>query len=210
MRRIQPDDHQRRCDGLLDRDSVICNVDRQLGSSLRLAHLREDLIGIRIGLHVEVHDHGHLPVRGVQRVHVVQIVHAAHLLFDGRCNGLLDGLRIRANVVGLNLHFRRSDARELRHGKGRDGDRADDDHQNGDHHRNDRPVDKEVATWITSPFADAVSTNGLGLTCSAGTDLHGAVGDDTLSGLQAIVDDPQRADSIADLDILDGDFVVDR
>ena len=72
----------------------------KLRGGLRLAHLRQHQVGVRIGLHVEIHDHGHLPVaRRVERVHVVQVVDAAHLLLDRRGHGLLDGLRVGADVV---------------------------------------------------------------------------------------------------------------
>ena len=57
------------------------------------------------------------PLPAVQRVHVVHVVDAAHLLLDGRGHGLLDGLRIGADVGRANLHFRRRDRRELRNGK---------------------------------------------------------------------------------------------
>jgi hypothetical protein len=51
---------------------------------------------------------------GVDRVHVIHLVHAAHLLLDRRGDGLLDGQRIRAGVVRLHLDFRRRDLRILR------------------------------------------------------------------------------------------------
>ena len=48
---------------------------------------------------VEIDDHPHLPVgRGVERVHVVHVVDAAHLLLDGRGHRLLDRLRVRADI----------------------------------------------------------------------------------------------------------------
>ena len=110
VRRIQADQHQRRGQRLLHRDAVAVDLRRKLRCGERLAHLRQDQIGVRIRLHVEIHDQSHLALgRGVQRIHVVHVVHAAHLLFDGRGDGLLDGLRVRARVDGRDLHFRRSD-----------------------------------------------------------------------------------------------------
>ncbi len=55
------------------------------------------------------------PVDGVDRVHVVHVVDAAHLLLDGRGDGLFDGLRVGADVGRLHLHFGRRDRGKLRH-----------------------------------------------------------------------------------------------
>ena len=86
----------------------------------------------------------HLTVAGgVQRIHVVHVVHAAHLLLDGRGHGLLEGLRIGADVGGLDLNFRRRDVGKLRDRQTQDGDRADDHHEDRDHHRDDGTVDEE-------------------------------------------------------------------
>ncbi len=118
LRRKEPHHHERRGDGFLHGDAEVGDVLRKLRGRLRFAHLGEHQIGVGIGLHVEVDDHGHLPVaRGVERVHVVQVVDAAHLLLDGRGDGLLDGLRVGADIVRANLHFRRRDRRELRDGQ---------------------------------------------------------------------------------------------
>ncbi len=72
---------------------------------LGLAQLGEHLVGIRVGLHVEVHGHPHQPVVGVEGIHVVHVVHAAHLLLDRRGHGLLDRQGVGAHISGLNEDF---------------------------------------------------------------------------------------------------------
>ena len=55
----------------------------------------------------------HLTVgRGVQRIHVVHVVDAAHLLLDGSGDRLLDGLRVRAHVDRLEPELRAGRCRE--------------------------------------------------------------------------------------------------
>src|SRR5258707_1868714 len=110
-----------------------------------LARLREDEIGVRVGLQVEIHDHCGLRIAGgIQRVHVVHVVHAVDLLFDGRGDGLLQGLRVRADIGGLQLNFRGDDVRKLCHGQRCDGDHAYYHHQDGDHHRHDGAPYEEI------------------------------------------------------------------
>ena len=94
---------------------------------LRFARLRENQVGVRIRLDIEVHYKNRLGVsRRIQRVHVVHIVHATHLLFDWRCDGLLERLRIRTYIGGQDLNFRWRDVRELRDRQAENGDGADD------------------------------------------------------------------------------------
>ncbi len=115
--RKQAHDHKWRGHRFLHRHAKVGDVLWKLRGRLRFAHLREHEIGVRVALHVEIHDHGHLAIaRGVQRVHVVEVVDAAHLLLDGSSDGLLDSLRVRADIVRANLDFGRSNLRELRDG----------------------------------------------------------------------------------------------
>ncbi len=44
----------------------------------------------------------HLPAIGVDRVHVVHVVDAAHLLFDRSGHGLFNGSRIGPGITGGN------------------------------------------------------------------------------------------------------------
>ena len=92
----------------------------QLRRRLRFAALRQDQIRVGVRIHVEIDDHSHLAVGGgVQRIHVVHVVDAAHLLFDGRGHRLLDGLSVRADIDRRDLNLRRRDSRELRDGQAR-------------------------------------------------------------------------------------------
>src|SRR5205809_4035391 len=101
------------------------------------------MVNVRIRLEIEVHEHAHQPIVGVDRIHVVHVVHAAHLLFDGCGHRLLDGLRIRADVIRLQENFRRNDLGELRHRQPHHRDQAHDDHDDGNHHGDDGTVDEE-------------------------------------------------------------------
>jgi hypothetical protein len=57
-------------------------------------------------------------------IHVVHIIHPAHLFLDGRGDGLLHGFGIRADEGGLDADFRRNDAGELGDGQGRHRNKA--------------------------------------------------------------------------------------
>ncbi len=139
----QADQHQRRGERLLHRDAEGVDFCRKLRSGLRLADLRQDEIGIRVGFHIEIDNQPHLACRRVHRIHVVQVVHAAHLLLDRRGDGVLYGLRIGADIGGADLHFRRRDGRELRDRQADDGNRANDHGENRDHDGDDRTIDEE-------------------------------------------------------------------
>ncbi len=110
-----------------------------------LARLREDEIGVRVRLQVEVHDHGGLGVAGgVQGIHVVHVVHAIDLLLNRRGNGLLQGLRVRTDIASLELNLWWNDVGKLRHGQANDGHRAHNHRKDGDNHGHDGAVDEEL------------------------------------------------------------------
>ena len=112
---------------------------------MRLARLRENQIGIRIGFYVEVHDQGRVRVaRGIQRIHIIHVIHAAHLLFDRSSNRLLQCLGVGADVGGQDLNLRRSDVGELRNRQTKDRDGTYNHHDDRNHHRDDGTVDKEL------------------------------------------------------------------
>src|SRR5262249_11566029 len=105
----------------------------------------ENEIGVGIGLDVVVDDEAHAAIGcGVERIHIVHVVDAAHLLLDGRGNSLFDGARVGPDIGGDDLNFRRNDVGKERYRKGNDGHGPDDDHNDGDDHRHDRPVDEEL------------------------------------------------------------------
>ena len=122
MRGIHRDQHQRGGHGFSDGYSVIVNISRKLGCCLRLPGLGKDEIGVRVRLHIEIYDQSGLHIPGHhQRVHVVHVVHSAHLLLDRSGNRLLEGLRIRPDIGGEHLDFRRGDVGKL--GDRKAGDR---------------------------------------------------------------------------------------
>ncbi len=114
--------------------------------------LRENVIIVGIGFCVEVHDQAADRVAVcTQRIHVVHVVHAAHLLLDGRGNCLLQGLRVRPDIRSQDLNLGRSDAGKQRDRQAQDGERANQHQNDGDHHGNDGTVDKKLWHGITFP-----------------------------------------------------------
>ena len=123
VRRVHGDQHERSRHGFSDLDSVVVDVGGQLGSGLRFTRLRKNksvfgsVFTSKFTISVVVEFAG-----GIQRIHVIHVVHAAHLLFDGRGDRLFQRLRVRADVGGQHLNFRRSDVGELRHRQTKDRD----------------------------------------------------------------------------------------
>ena len=142
--RRQNKNSERRGEGLLDRDAVVFHLRRKLRRRLSLPHLRENLIRRRLGVraedHIQVHDAG----VGIDRIHVFHALDAAHLLLDGRGNGLLDREGVSAHISRRHLNLRRNDVRILRDGKPRHGNEPDNDYDDGDNHRHNRPADEEI------------------------------------------------------------------
>ena len=117
VRRIEREHDQRRGGGFLDRDALIVHRAGQLRGRLALPHLRENLVGVRIGLDVEIHRQLHRAVVGVQGIHVFHVVHAGHLLLDGRGHRLFNGGGVRARIGGVHLDLRIGDVGKLRDGQ---------------------------------------------------------------------------------------------
>ena len=91
VRRVHRDQHERGSNRLSYRNSIIRNVGGKLRCGLRLSGLGENQIVIGIGFYIEVHNQKRLRVSGcVQRIHVVHVVHSAHLLFDRSGNRLFE------------------------------------------------------------------------------------------------------------------------
>ena len=134
----------------MDRDSEVAHIGGQLGFRLGVTQLGQDVVNIRVGLEIEVDKHPHQAVVGVDRIHVVHVVHAAHLLFDGSGHGLLDGLRVGADVVRLNEDFRGHHLGKLRDGQREHRDQPDDDHDDGNHHGDDGAVDEEFGHGLAA------------------------------------------------------------
>ena len=111
--RIQRDQHQRRGRRFLHRDAVVIHVGWQLRLRLRYAQLCQDLIDIRVRPDIEIDDHSHVAGVGVDRIHVIHVVDAAHLLLDRRRDRLLDRQCISTGVMRAHLDFRRRDLRIL-------------------------------------------------------------------------------------------------
>ena len=142
--RIKRDQHQwRRC-RFFNGQAVVVNVGGQLRLRLRHPELRQHVIDVRVGCDVEIDDQSNVATVRVDRVHVVHVVDAAHLLLDRRRDRLLDRQRVRAGVVRLHLNLRRRDLRILRDRQRQNADAADERHQNRDYDRDDGPPDEEL------------------------------------------------------------------
>ena len=114
--RVQGDQHQGCEHRFLNGDAEIVDIGGELRRGLRFAALRENQVRIGVRGNVEIDDQPHLPVGGgVEGIHVVHVVDAAHLLLDGSGHRLLDGLGVRANVGCGDLNFGRRNRGELGH-----------------------------------------------------------------------------------------------
>jgi len=129
----------------LHRDTVIAHFLGQLGIGLTLPYLSEHLVDVRVGLDVEVGVQLQFAVIGIERIHVIQVVDAAHLLFDGGRNGLLYRLRVRADIRGVDDYFRGHNVGVLGNGQAEDGHATHDDHDDCNDDGDDRPVDEELS-----------------------------------------------------------------
>src|SRR4029077_19408344 len=107
--------------------------------------LRENEVVVGVGLRVEVDDQGGRRVSGgIQRIHVVHVVYAAHLLLERRGHGLFQGLRVGADVGGENLNFRRRNVGELCNRKTKDRQGANEHQDDGNYHGDDGAVDEKL------------------------------------------------------------------
>ena len=97
---VNGDQHERGRRRFEQRDAEIAHFDWQLGLSLIFPDLRQHLVYVRVGFDIEIDEHAHRPVVGIDGKHVVHVVHSAHLRFDGSCDRLLNRFRIGADVIG--------------------------------------------------------------------------------------------------------------
>ena len=191
LRRIEGHQHQRREHRFLHCNAVVGDVHRKLRRGLRFTALRQDQIRVGIRIHVEIDDHSHLAVGGgIERIHVVHVVDAAHLLFDGRGHGLFDGLGVGADIDGRDLNLRRRDGGELGDGQAGDDHRAHDYRQDGDDHRNNRPIDEKFRHG--GHFAALSEPKRLRIHLHSLANLLDAFGHDALARLETLADEPLR------------------
>ena len=230
LRGVQHEDPQRAGHGLLDRHALVDDVGGELRGGLRVPQVGQHLVVARVGVEVEVHAQLHLAAAGLAgRVHVEHVVHAAHLLLDGRGDRLLERQRVGAGVGRREQDLGRGDVRILRDGQLDHGDDADDHHEDGDDHRHDGPVDEELghasrssACVVRSSWKDGAASGGprlpprpggfgshrRGLHHGTGSHVLQAGDDDPLAGLEPLGDDPEGAHAWPDLDRADLHRVV--
>jgi len=144
VRRVEREHDQRRRGRLGDSDAVVAHVRRQLRLGLAFAHLGEQLVGVGVGAQCEVDVQRGLAVIGIDRIHVVHVVDAGHLLLDRGGHRLFDGQRVGAGVGAADLNLWRNDVWELGGRQPGHGDQTDDGHQDRDDHGHDRPIDEEL------------------------------------------------------------------
>ena len=108
-----------------------------------LPHLRENLVGVRVRLDIEIGGQLHGTIVRIERIHVFHVVHPGHLLLDGNGDGLLHGKRVRPRISGIYLDLRISDVGKLRDRQTGHGHDTHQHHQDGNHHRNNGAVDEE-------------------------------------------------------------------
>jgi hypothetical protein len=142
-------------------DAELVYVLRKLRRRLIAPHLGKDLVLVYIRADFEVHRQFQRAVVAVDRLHVIHVVHAAHLLLDGRGDGLLDGQRIGAGVSCFHQDLGRHDVGKLRDRQTEVGDDADDRHHNRNDDRDDGTINEkfghggllsETETWNRFSF----------------------------------------------------------
>ncbi len=117
VRRRDGQQHQRRGEGLVHGEAGDGDLGGQLALRLVDAQLRENLVGVGVGRHIEVDGQLGKAVAGVGRLHVVHVVDAVHLLLDRRGDGLFERLGVGTGVGGLDKNLGRHDVGELRRGQ---------------------------------------------------------------------------------------------
>ena len=98
-------------EGLLHAHALGRDFGRQSWSCLRLPHLGQDLVSLRVGCFVKVNPQPHLTAVRIERVHVIHLVDAADLLFNRRRNRLFDGNRIASRIGCRDNDFGRRNVR---------------------------------------------------------------------------------------------------
>ena len=197
---------------LLDREPLLQHLLRQPRLGLRHAVLREHVRVVEAAAHLEGDVEQHAAVARVQRLHVEQVVDAVDFLLDRRRHRLLDDLGVGAGVVARDAHDRRRERRILLDRQAPQRDGAGDHHQDGDHHGDDRPPDEEVGhdstpSGVPDVVSDAAgrvrrfSRHDGGIDGHARPHLLQPFDDHLVVGLQAALDDPERADADAGLDL---------
>ena len=144
VRRVEREERERARGRLLDRHAEAAHLARQLRLRLHVAHLREDLVDVRVGADLEVHVQRAVAGVGVDRVHVDRVVDAAHLLLDRRGDRVLGRERVGADVGRRELDRRRRDLGELRDRQLHERHDAEHRHQDRDHDRDDRAAYEEL------------------------------------------------------------------
>ncbi len=110
------DQHQRSGKRFLYAHPLRHDLGWQLRRSLRLAHLGQDLVGLRVGRLVKVHPQLHLPAVRVEGIHVIHVVDTADLLFDRSRHRLFDGHGIGSWISRGDNNFGRRNIRKERDG----------------------------------------------------------------------------------------------
>ena len=85
------------------------NGSGQLGRGLIFTELGQHLIDVGVGLDIKIDAHTHDSVIGADGVHVIHVVHSAHLFLDGGGDGFGEGLGVAAEVSGLDADLGRDD-----------------------------------------------------------------------------------------------------
>src|SRR3984957_8309308 len=148
-------------------------------------------------------------------VHVGHVVDATDLLLDGYVNSLLESLRVRTRIVGLQPDLRRGDTWELRYRQGRNCDRTDYDRKDRNYDCDNGPIDEELG-HNSIPFAFClinqrsveVALVGLGLYGHSRLETLLAFDGHSFAGIQSTLDNPHRIGTLSDLHGTHADVVV--
>ncbi|OPY87336.1 MAG: hypothetical protein A4E71_01077 [Smithella sp. PtaU1.Bin162] len=111
--------------------------------SLPLAKLGENLINIRIALHIEIDIESHHAARRIHGIHVIQIINTAHLLFDRCGDGFFEGLGVSTGISGFHPDFRGNNIGKTFNRQGENGYNTEGDNDYGNNDSNNGAIDKK-------------------------------------------------------------------
>jgi hypothetical protein len=98
---------------------------------------------VDVGVDLKRQAEGHVPVIGAGRVVVQEVVDARNLQLNDTGDGIRHGLSAGTGVIGVDLHDRRGNLRELRDGQGDHCHEADHHDHDGKDRGEDRSIDEK-------------------------------------------------------------------
>src|SRR5262249_33840498 len=156
LRRVHGEQGERTRSGLPDGHAHFLHLWWQLRRGLGRAHLRQHLVGARVGGDVEVDAQVHLAaVARARRIHVEHLRHTGHLLLDRRRHRFFKCERVGTDVRRLDEDLRWRDVRVEADGQLDERHRPQENHEDRDDDGDDWPVDEEPGHYARRGALDS-------------------------------------------------------